>query len=98
MGPLTNGIASLHGDEANTRIFPVTPDSNSNSEIRQEGFDMKLIRGLVSYLQIAGELLVALWRLKRWWAVPMVIILVAFALLLMVASSTGIAPFIYTLF
>ncbi len=59
---------------------------------------MKLIRGLASYFQIVGELLVALWRLKRWWALPMVIILVAFALLFVVASSTGIAPFIYTLF
>ncbi len=59
---------------------------------------MKLIQGLLSYFQIVGELFVALWRLKRWWALPTVIILVAFGLLLIVASSTGIAPFIYTLF
>ncbi len=59
---------------------------------------MKLIRSLVSYLQIVGELLVALWRLKRWWATPLVVVLMVFALLLLVASTTGIAPFIYTLF
>ncbi len=59
---------------------------------------MKILRGVLSSFQIIGELFVAMWRLKRWWALPMVIILVAFGLLLVVASSTGIAPFIYTLF
>ncbi len=59
---------------------------------------MKLIQGVVSSLQIVGELLVALWRLKRWWATPLVIVLVVFALLILLASTTGVAPFIYTLF
>lgn len=59
---------------------------------------MKLIQGVVSSLQIVGELLVAMWRLKRWWATPLVIVLVVFALLILLASTTGVAPFIYTLF
>lgn len=59
---------------------------------------MKLIQALVSYLQIVGELLVSLWHLKRWWATPLVLILVVFGLLILLASSSAIAPFIYTLF
>ncbi len=59
---------------------------------------MGLIRGIASYFQIVGELLLALWRLKRWWATPLVVVLIVFALLLLVASTSGIAPFIYTLF
>ncbi len=59
---------------------------------------MKLIQALVSYLQIVGELLVSLWHLKRWWATPLVLVLVVFGLLILLASSSAIAPFIYTLF
>jgi hypothetical protein len=59
---------------------------------------MKFIRGLVSSLQIVGELLVSLWHLKRWWATPLVLVLVLFGILLLLASAPGIAPFIYTLF
>ncbi len=59
---------------------------------------MGLIRALTSYLQIVGELMASLWHLKRWWATPLVIILMVFALLFLLASTTGIAPFIYTLF
>ncbi len=59
---------------------------------------MKLIQAVVSSLQIVGELLVSLWHLKRWWATPLVLILMVFALFFLIASTTGIAPFIYTLF
>ncbi len=55
-------------------------------------------RTLMSYLQIIGELLSSLWHLKRWWAAPLVLVLVIFALLFVLASTAGIAPFIYTLF
>jgi hypothetical protein len=47
---------------------------------------------------IAGELLFFLWSNKRWWLVPMVAVLFAVALLLLLGQSSGIAPFIYTLF
>ncbi len=59
---------------------------------------MKLVQALVSSLQIVGELLVSLWHLKRWWITPLVIILMVFAVFFFIASTTGIAPFIYTLF
>jgi hypothetical protein len=33
-----------------------------------------------------------------WWLIPMLVVLMAFAILLIFASSSGIGPFIYTLF
>ncbi len=47
---------------------------------------------------IFGELLGFLWKKKLWWMIPMIVILVVVALLLIFAQSSGIAPFIYTLF
>ena len=49
-------------------------------------------------LRIAGELLVYLWRNKLWWMLPMVGVLVVFGLLIVFGTSTGVGPFIYTLF
>ncbi len=56
------------------------------------------IRSMVSNLGVVGELLVFLWQRKSWWLIPMVLVLLAFALLLVFASASGIGPFIYTLF
>jgi hypothetical protein len=53
---------------------------------------------LQASFQILGELLVSLWHLKRWWATPLVLVLVVFAVLFLLASAPGVAPFIYTLF
>lgn len=46
----------------------------------------------------AGEFLAFLWRRKLWWLIPMVTVLMAIGLLLVFAASTGLGPFIYTLF
>ena len=47
---------------------------------------------------IAGELLSFFWANKRWWMVPMVVVLLLFGALVILAQSSAIAPFIYTLF
>lgn len=47
---------------------------------------------------IAGELVSFFWGNKRWWLVPMVVVLLVFAIILVFAQSSAIAPFIYTLF
>jgi hypothetical protein len=47
---------------------------------------------------IAGELLAFLWGNKRWWMIPMVVVLLVFGVLMLLAQSSAIAPFIYTLF
>ena len=47
---------------------------------------------------IAGELLSFLAANKRWWMLPLIGVLLLSGVLLVVAQSAAIAPFIYTLF
>ncbi len=49
-------------------------------------------------LGIVGELLGFLWGNKRWWMLPMMAVLLLFGLLMILAQSSAVAPFIYTLF
>jgi hypothetical protein len=49
-------------------------------------------------LGIVGELFSFIWGMKRWWLVPMVALLVIFGVLLILAQSSAVGPFIYTLF
>ena len=55
-------------------------------------------KGMVTNTGIVGEVLLFLWQRKLWWLIPMVTVLLLFGLLLIFASSSGVAPFIYTLF
>lgn len=47
---------------------------------------------------VVGELFQFLWRQRLWWLMPMVCVLLLFGVLLLVAQTTPLAPFIYTLF
>ncbi|MBI4355056.1 MAG: hypothetical protein HY597_01215 [Candidatus Omnitrophica bacterium] len=47
---------------------------------------------------VVRELLQFLWQQKLWWMIPMIIVLLLFGTLLIVAQSSPLAPFIYTLF
>ena len=58
----------------------------------------KFFRSMGSNFGVVGELLSFLWQRKLWWLIPMVVVLLLFGLLLIFASSSGIGPFIYTLF
>lgn len=55
-------------------------------------------RGMITNTGVVGEVLRFLWARKLWWLIPMVTVLLLFGLLLVFASSSGVAPFIYTLF
>ncbi len=48
--------------------------------------------------RIIGELFQFLWEQKLWWMIPMITLLLIFAVLLIFAQSTALGPFIYTLF
>jgi Family of unknown function (DUF5989) len=47
---------------------------------------------------IVGELFSFFWSNKRWWLVPMLIALFLVGALILLAQSSAVAPFIYTLF
>lgn len=55
-------------------------------------------QGMITNTGVVGEVLQFLWARKLWWMIPMVTVLLLFGLLLIFASSSGVAPFIYTLF
>jgi len=46
----------------------------------------------------AGQLFSFFWNNKRWWLTPILITLALFAVVLILAQSSAIAPFIYTFF
>jgi hypothetical protein len=56
------------------------------------------LRSMASNLGIVGELFSFFWKRKLWWLLPMLTLLLAFGLLMIFASASGIGPFIYTLF
>ena len=45
-----------------------------------------------------GEFFGFLWRQKLWWMMPMFAVIFLFGVLLILAQSSALAPFIYTLF
>jgi len=56
------------------------------------------IRNVGTRLGIAGELLGFLWGNKKWWLIPLVIMLLVLGAVLIFASASAVGPFIYTLF
>jgi Family of unknown function (DUF5989) len=59
---------------------------------------MSAARTTMSRFGIAGELLAFFWAKKRWWLVPMLVALFLFGALIILAQSSAVGPFIYTLF
>jgi hypothetical protein len=49
-------------------------------------------------LNVVKEFLRFLKERKRWWLLPIVVLLFALGLLLILAKSSSLAPFIYSLF
>ena len=59
---------------------------------------MGFIHAATRRFGIAAELLSFFWSNKRWWMLPIIFVLILFGALLILAQSSAIAPFIYTLF
>ncbi|HEY7098504.1 MAG TPA: DUF5989 family protein [Terriglobales bacterium] len=59
---------------------------------------MGFVSGTVRRFGIAGELLGFFGRGKRWWLVPMIVVILLMGVVMILAQSSAIAPFIYTLF
>lgn len=59
---------------------------------------MELFKSVAVRFGIAGELLQLLWIERLWWMIPLAVILLGLSVLIILAHSSAIAPFIYTLF
>ena len=59
---------------------------------------MKALRNVSGGAGPVGELFSFLWRRKRFWLIPFVVMLLLVGVLILVGEVTGVAPFIYTLF
>ena len=59
---------------------------------------VNFFKGMITNGSVVGEVLRFLWARKLWWLIPMVSVLLLMGLLLIIASASGVAPFIYTLF
>jgi hypothetical protein len=59
---------------------------------------MRILQTALRRFGIAGELFSFFWGHKRWWILPMVFTVFLVGVLIILAQSSAIAPFIYTLF
>jgi hypothetical protein len=59
---------------------------------------MRSLRKLFLGLATCGELLGVFWEQKRWWLIPLVIVLLVFGILLLLGQGSPLGPFVYTLF
>jgi hypothetical protein len=59
---------------------------------------MPIRENVVSRLNTAGELLQFFVQHQWWWLTPMILVLLLFSVLVILAQSSAVAPFIYTLF
>lgn len=55
-------------------------------------------RSMAANLSVGGELLRYMWKRKWWWLIPLLFVLVVFGILLILGTTTGLGPFIYTIF
>jgi hypothetical protein len=69
-------------------------ESSTNQTSSQPG----MLAGLRMRLGILGELFAFLWAAKMWWLIPMIVALIAFALIIVLGTASGGGPLIYTLF
>ena len=53
---------------------------------------------LQAKLSTARELVSFFWRSKTWWLTPIVVVIVVVGVILVLAESSMLAPFIYALF
>ena len=88
-----SGAAVLDDTGISKRLIDNEQFFNENKESL-----MKTLRNVAGGAGTVGELLSFLWRRKRFWLIPFVVMLLLVGVLILVGEITGVAPFIYTLF
>lgn len=59
---------------------------------------MQEIQNKISKLSVVRELWSFLMIRKKWWLVPLVVLLLIFGILMIFAESSALTPLIYTIF
>jgi len=59
---------------------------------------MKIVDRAKNRAGTIGELFAFLRKRKLWWMIPMFVVLMIFAIVVVLAQGSPLAPFIYTLF
>ena len=59
---------------------------------------MSLIKSFKNKFGIFAELIFFLWKAKLWWMIPMITVMILISMLIILGTSSGLGPFIYTLF
>jgi len=59
---------------------------------------MQFFRDMKSKILVAGELLSFLWNRKLWVLIPFVSVILLLGLITIIGTTSGVGPFIYTLF
>ena len=77
---------------------PPSRSKSFGSLVQLEGRDMGIFKTTGQRVGTAGQLFSFFWSNKRWWLTPILITLAIFAVLLILAQSSAIAPFIYSFF
>lgn len=57
-----------------------------------------MLKNFLLKLTSVKELLKFFWKRKLWWLIPIIIFLVLIGFILIVAQTSSLGPFIYTLF
>ena len=57
----------------------------------------KWLQGMKDRVWVVRSLFGFLWQQRMWWMIPMVAVLLLVGVLLLLAASTPLGPFIYTL-
>jgi len=96
------GVYVLMNTSFNLKGEPiVNSPENAFNTFKKSGLDilaLEFLKGLFSRGGEASELLKFLWEARLWFLIPFVLVLLIFGILMVFAQSTGVAPFIYTLF
>ena len=58
---------------------------------------MNILKGIIGRTQEIQDLMKFLWKVKMWFLIPLILVLIIFGALVFFAQTTGVAPFIYTL-
>lgn len=69
--------------------------TEDNDKLPSELLGNKGTNAVSGRVGVMSELLSFLWQRKLYWMIPMIVVLLIFALILVAGSSSILAPFIY---